>query len=139
MAEKDKQEEPIDKLAADKLALRKSQAGMRFIAQMHIYNSGDFGRLDTFIRESYHADMLDYQSVIERNTILMGVYEKIGRMKVKQVVGTHEHQAIIIMEAEKNDNFYYVEIKVEEDYPHKITYFSLQTMQSVESEESSNE
>lgn len=132
MADTDKQEQQADKMATDKLALRKSQAGMRFIAQMHIYNGGDFGRLDMFIRDSYHDDMLEAQSAVERNQILMAMHEKIGRVKVKQVVGTHEHQAIIVIEAEKTDKFYYVEMKVEEDYPHKITYFSLQPMQEAE-------
>src|SRR5688572_10171720 len=99
MTEQDKQEQP-DKLAMDKLALRKSQAGMRFIAQMHIYNGGDWGRLDAFIRDSYHNDMLEAQSVIERIQILMNVYDKLGRVKVKQVVGTSEHQAIVVIEAE---------------------------------------
>ncbi|MDQ7027827.1 MAG: hypothetical protein Q9P44_19975 [Anaerolineae bacterium] len=137
MTEQDKQE--ADKLAMDKLALRKSQAGMRFIAQMHIYNGGDFGRLDSFIRDSYHDDMLEAQSAIERNQILMAMHEAIGRVKVKQVVGTHEHQAIVVMEAEKTDKFYYVEMKVEEDYPHKITYFSLQKMQESENESQRHE
>jgi hypothetical protein len=118
-----------DKLAMDKLALRKSQAGMRFIAQMHIYNGGDWGRLDAFVRDSYHNDMLAAQSAVERIHILMNVYDKLGRVKVKQVVGTSEHQALVVIEAEKTDSFYLVEMKVEEDYPHKVTYFSLQPMQ----------
>lgn len=135
MPDDNKQEEMVDKLAIDKLALRKSQAGMRFIAQMHIYNGGDFGRLDTFLRDSYHADMLEAQNVPERIMILMAMHEKIGRLKVKQVAGTHEHQAVIIMEAEKTDKFYYVEMKVEEDYPHKITYFGLRPMQETTNSE----
>jgi hypothetical protein len=118
-----------DKLAMDKLALRKSQAGMRFIAQMHIYNGGDWGRLDAFIRDSYRNDMLEAQNAVERIQILMNVYAKLGRVKVKQVVGTSEHQALVVIEAEKTDSFYLVEMKVEEDYPHKVTYFSLQPMQ----------
>ena len=132
MAEQDKHEQQVDKLAMDKLALRGSQAGMRFIAQMHIYNSGDFGRLDTFIRDSYHDEMLAEQGAIERVQILMAMSDKLGRVKVKQVVGTHEHQAAVIIEAEKTDLFYFVEMKVEADYPHKITYFSLQKMQPTE-------
>jgi hypothetical protein len=121
-----------DKLAMDKIALRKSQAGMRFIAQMHIYNGGDWGRLDAFIRDSYHSDMLEAQNAVERIQILMNVYDKLGRVKVKQVVGTSEHQALVVIEAEKTDSFYLVEMKVEEDYPHKVTYFSLQPMQATE-------
>src|SRR5687768_6807749 len=94
-----------DKLAMDKLVLRKSQAGMRFIAQMHIYNGGDWGRLDAFIRDSYHNDMLEAQNAVERIQILMNVYDKLGRVKVKQVVGTSEHQALVVIETEKTDSF----------------------------------
>lgn len=118
-----------DKLALDKLALRKSHAGMRFIAQMHIYNMLEWERLETFIAESYHADMLQQASVSERLGALNMLYEKVGRLKVKQVVGTNEHHAIVVMEAESSEGFFYVEMKVEEDYPHKVTFFLLQRMQ----------
>lgn len=120
---------PADRQAADKLALRKSQAGMRFIAQMHIYNSRNWERLGQFIAESYHEEMLTAQAPDERLSIFQAVADEIGRLKVKQVVGTSDHQAIVVMEAERTEHYYYVNIAVEDDYPHKITLFLFQQMQ----------
>lgn len=112
-----------DEKTQDKVALRASQAGMRFIAQMHIYNQANVDRLRTFIEDSYHDDQLAQQSIEARLTAFRQMYAEVGKVRVKQVMAANEHHVIIIIETEKNEAMFYMEIKVEDEYPHKITYF----------------
>ena len=113
---------------SDVMALRVSQAGMRFIAQMTIYNSGDFERLRTFIAESYHPDLLLLESVDERLAAFRDQREKIGRLRVQQVIGTAKHHVVILLESEQQEDFFLSELKVEEDYPHLIEEYSILMM-----------
>jgi hypothetical protein len=122
-AHDDASQAPADEKAQDKVALRASQAGMRFIAQTHIYNQADVDRLRTFIEDSYHDDQLAQQSAEARLTAFRQMYADVGRVRVKQVMAAHEHHVIVIVETEKSDAMLYTEVKVEDDYPHKITYF----------------
>lgn len=108
----------------DRVALRISQAGMRFIAQMTIYNSGDFERLSQFISESYHAGALANDPLDERLDDFRYQYETLGKVRVRQVIGTGKHHVLVLLEAEKSDSFFLNELKVEEDYPHHITEFN---------------
>lgn len=128
-----KEEAQGGSLASDKLALRASQAGMRFIAQTHIYNSLNWARLEQFIGDSYHANLLDDQPAMGRLAMFRATHEKIGRLKVKQVVGTHEHRVVVVAETEHGDYPYFlVDLVVEEDYPHKIIAYSHQPLQAKE-------
>jgi len=113
----------------DKMALRASQAGMRLIAQMHIYNQADDDRLLTFIRDSYTAALLDEQPADERLTLLKQWYDKIGKVRVKQVLATNEHHVIVVLETERDNHFYYTEMQVQDDYPHQITAFTITPLQ----------
>lgn len=116
--------------APDKLALRASQAGMRFIAQTHIYNSGAWERLEQFIADSYHPDQLEQQDVAGRLRSFQTTQEKVGRWKVKQVVAVHEHRAVVVVEVERGEQqFFLVDLVVEEEYPHRITAYSHRPMQ----------
>ncbi len=113
----------------DKLALRISQAGMRFIAQMTIYNSADFERLRTFLAESYHPDLLAQESAEERLADFREQYATIGKLRVRQVVGTGKHHVIVLLEAQNQDEFFLCELIVEEEYPHLITDYALATVE----------
>jgi uncharacterized protein with GYD domain len=127
------EEESQDPLLRDKIALRASQAGMRFIAQTHIYNSVNWERLETFIADSYHADKLAEQAAENRLDIFKTTYEKVGRMKVKQVVGTHEYRVVVVVEVERGEMPYFlVDMVVEEEYPHKVVAYSHQPLQPKE-------
>ena len=117
----------------DKFALRASQAGMRFIAQMHIYNGGDEMRLTQFIADSYHADQLAALPVAARLADLQQMRSEAGRVKVKQVMATNEHHVIVIVAAEQDDRLYYMEMRVEEEYPHRITQFMKAPLKAIES------
>jgi len=109
----------------DKLALRISQAGMRFIAQMTIYNSEAFDRLHTFISESYHPDLLTERGVAQRVSIFREQFATLGKVRVRQVIGTGKYHVIIMLEAQHAEGFFVSEMKVEEDYPHLITEYSI--------------
>ncbi|MEP7294126.1 MAG: hypothetical protein ABI835_20225 [Chloroflexota bacterium] len=111
----------------DKLALRISQAGMRLIAQMTIYNSGDFERLQTYLVENYHPDLLAVEALDERIDDFRYQYETLGRVRVRQVIGTGKHHVMVLLEAERSDDYFLNELKVEEDYPHRISEYSFTT------------
>ncbi len=104
----------------DKLALRVSQAGMRFIAQMTIYNSGNFERLRQFVDESYDAYALEEQSAEARVEEFRQRYETLGKLRVQQLIGTGKHHVIVLLRAQNDDEFYLNQLKVDEEYPHLI-------------------
>jgi len=127
------QEQPQDPLERDKIALRASQAGMRFIAQTHIYNGGNRERLKKFIEDSYSEKMLEEQPVEGRLSMFEKTREKIGRLKVKQVAATHEERVVVVVETETGEHPYFlVDVVVEEDYPHKIIAYSHQPLEPTE-------
>lgn len=109
----------------DKIALRISQAGMRFIAQMTIYNSGAFDRLLTFIDESYHPDLLAQESAQERLRHFQAQYTEWGKLRVRQVIGTGKHHVVVLLDAQNSDEYLVGELHVEGDYPHRVTAQSL--------------
>jgi hypothetical protein len=112
----------------DKLALRRSQAGMRFIAQMTIYNSENTERLRQFIADSYHDTLLQEADTETRLHDLQQTLQQVGKLRVKQVMATNEHQAIVVMQAQQAEGLFYCEVQVETDYPHKITRYLFQQM-----------
>lgn len=126
-----------DRLGQDKLALRASQAGMRFIAQMTIYNSKRGERLRQFIADSYHADLLEQQPVEDRLQAFEAMYEQVGGVKVKQVLAAAAHHVIVVLEAQRAEGLFYTEIKVEEDYPHQITFYMHQPLTPIGSGDAS--
>ncbi|NJR12823.1 hypothetical protein HC776_02920 [bacterium] len=113
----------------DKLALQTSQAGMRLIAQLHLYNQQSQDRLAQFIAESYHDSLIAQQDVDARLNDLNSRYAALGRLKIKQVLATSKHHVIVALAAEHDDGFFYSEIKVEDDYPHKITFVMFAPLQ----------
>ena len=130
MSENPEQSQQQDRLATDKIALRASQAGMRFIAQTHIYNSGNWERMTQFIKDSYSETMLEDQPADGRLQMFKTTQEKIGRLKVKQVVGTHEERVVVVVETETGEHPYFlVDLVVEEDYPHKIIAYTHQPLE----------
>lgn len=129
----EQEEQAQDPLERDKIALRASQAGMRFIAQTHIYNGGNLERLKQFIEDSYSEKMLEEQPVDGRLSMFQKTREKVGRLKVKQVVGTHEERVLVVVETETGEHPYFlVDIVVEEEYPHKIIAYNHQPLEPKE-------
>lgn len=104
----------------EKQAIIKSQAGMRFIAQTTIYNSGDFERMGRFISENYTQGALVTDPPERRLLDIKTAYKLNGRIRVKQLLAVSEYQVALVAETEKNSDFFYAEVQVEEDYPHLI-------------------
>jgi hypothetical protein len=123
----------------DKIELRASQAGMRFIAQTTIFNSGDFERMHAYIVDSYHPDLLAEEPLAERLDDFQYQREVLGRLKVVQLLGTGKHHVIVLMEAELSDDYILNDLQVEEDYPHRIIGYSLTAMSSDDESESDAE
>lgn len=116
-------------MADDKLTLRASQAGMRFIAQMTIYNSGDFDRLRTYIAESYHPLMLAEHSAEAWLDQFREWGQDAGKVKVQQVLGASKHQVVVLLASERVEDFWLCDLTVEEEYPHRIISYSVTVME----------
>ena len=97
---------------------------MRFIAQMTIYNSGDFRRLRTFIRESYHENALGTESLAERLAVFRQMYAALGRVRIHQLLATDPHHVVVLVETEKTDGLFMHDLAVDPEHPHKITAYS---------------
>ncbi|MFO7320857.1 MAG: hypothetical protein DIU68_003935 [Chloroflexota bacterium] len=111
-----------------KQALVQSQAGMRMIAQLTLYNRGDFQRLREFVAASYHPTLLEEHGAPARVAVLKAQYRLLGRLRIRQVIATDKHEAIVLLNAEKNDRLYLLDVGVEADYPHRILRFAQQTL-----------
>lgn len=125
-----------DPKGKDKIALRASQAGMRFIAQMTIYNSRDWERMREFIEQSYHEELLDAQPAINRVQVFKSTHQRLGRLRVKQVVAASAHQAVVVMEAEAADDYFMMQMQVEDEYPHRINAYLHQPLRPAQSADS---
>jgi hypothetical protein len=96
-----------------------SNAGMRVIAQLTIFNKGDFPRLRAYISENYAPQALEVASAKARLVEFKAVYNMSGKMRVDHVVAIDKHQALVVVEGERGD-FYMMQLIVSEDYPHKV-------------------
>jgi hypothetical protein len=108
----------------NKELLKQSSAGIRMIAQMTIYNSGDFRRLRAFVAENYHETLLAEQPVAVWLAMLRTWRNTLGRLRVRQVIGTDTHQAIVLMESEKGQSLILHTLRVDTEYPHKVVEFT---------------
>ena len=96
---------------------------MRLIAQMTIYNSGDFERLRQFIEESYHPDLLAQELCRRSAGDLSRTVRHNWESACQQVVATGKHHVVVVMETEREEGYLVNEMEVEEDYPHRIIVF----------------
>lgn len=101
-----------------------SHAGIRLIAQLTIFNRGDFARLRTYLEENYAEEAFTDIAARTRLAELKAIYRIDGRMRVEQVVAVGEYQVIVALEAERSQMFYLTHMNVQEDYPHKVTFFA---------------
>ena len=120
---------------AAKQHLTASHAGIRLIAQMTIFNKGDFERLRTYVQDNYAAGALAMISAKARLAELKAIKRIDGKMRVEQVVAAGEHEVIVVLVAERGEAVYLTQLAVEEEFPHKITFFSQGKMDKVEEEE----
>lgn len=104
----------------EKQLLARSQAGMRLIAQTHIYNGGDTDRLRTYISESYTPAVLEQQPVEHWLAWFDAMRAKHGKLRVERVLSADKHRVIVVMEAQQSSGVFGHDLHVEEDYPHRI-------------------
>ena len=96
-----------------------SNAGMRLIAQLSIFNKADFNRLRDYITENYAPDALEFASAKARLVEFKAVYKMSGKMRIERVIAVDKHQALVVVEGERGD-VYMIQVTVSEDYPHKV-------------------
>jgi hypothetical protein len=107
----------------DKEQLARSPAGRRMIAQITLYNKGDFPRLRTFILESYTPEQLAEQPIGARMMELRARRAALGRLRIAQTALASEHEAVVLLRAETGGPLRAEHIVVEEAYPHRITQY----------------
>jgi hypothetical protein len=113
-----------------------SHAGIRLIAQLTIFNKGDFDRLRTYLQHNYADEALADIALKTRLAELKAIYRINGKMRVEQVVAVGKYEALVALVAEKGEAVYLTQLAVQEDYPHKVTFFAQGKMDKVETEES---
>jgi hypothetical protein len=112
-----------------------SHAGIRLIAQLTIFNKGDFDRLKAYLQDNYAEEAFSDIGVKTRMAELKAIYRMNGKMRVEQVVAAGEYEVIVALVAERGEAVYLTQMAVQEDYPHKVTFFSQGKMDKVEEEE----
>ena len=105
-----------------------SNAGMRLIAQCGLLKRGDDARLREFMRTGYTEAALQCCAADERLAALQADQARYGPLKPRQVLALEKHHALVLMQAQVSEVFLLCELKVEEDYPHRITAFSQRVM-----------
>jgi hypothetical protein len=103
--------------------LIRSRAGMRLIAQLTIFNSGDFDRLRLYLAENYAPAAFDVQPLEARLDALRADFAAFGRLRIDRVIGAGEHQVIVALEAERG-GFVLAQMVVSADYPHAVTHYA---------------
>ncbi len=112
-----------------------SHAGIRLIAQLTIFNKGDFDRLRAYLQDNYAEEAFADIGVKTRMAELKAIYRMNGKMRIEQVIAAGEYEAIVALVAERGDAVYLTQMAVQEDYPHKVTFFNQGKMDKVEDEE----
>lgn len=111
-----------------------SHAGIRLIAQLTIFNKGDFERLRTYLQDNYADEALAMISAKTRLAELKAINRIDGKMRVEQVVAAGKYEVLVALVAERGEAVYLTQLAVEEDFPHKITFFAQGKMDKVEAE-----
>lgn len=120
---------------ADISTLKTSVAGMRFIAQMTIYNKQDIARLESYLRENYHKRALKERDIATRTAEFQTLLAQHGRARISQVIGADKHHAVVLVTYERGDLYGLYDLIVEDDYPHLILAFDQQPMEVAQDDE----
>lgn len=111
-----------------RINLAGSNAGMRLIAQCGLLKRGDDERLREFMRAGYTEAALQCCAADERLAALQADRARHGPLQPRQVLALEKHHALVLMQATCSGAYLLCELKVEEDYPHRITEFSQRVM-----------
>jgi hypothetical protein len=113
---------------AAKKGLVPSNAGMRLIALLTIFNKGDFARLRQYVEDNYHPALLADVPARTQLAELKATYRLAGKLRVEQVVAVGKHAALVLL-ASQRGGVYLTQMVVEEDYPHRITGLQVQALE----------
>ncbi len=111
-----------------KRSLLPSNAGMRLIALLTIFNKGDFARLREYIEHNYHPAMLEDVPARMQLAELKAINRLAGKLRIEQVVAVGKHAALVLL-ASQRGGVYLTQLVVEEDYPHRITGVQVQALE----------
>ncbi len=100
--------------------LVRSRAGIRLIALISLFNRGDFTRIKQYLREQCHAEVFTSVSLVAQMAELRLLRRRFGRLRLTQIVGLSETQAIVLLETETGSTKLMVQIGVANDYPHLL-------------------
>ncbi|MBI5667384.1 MAG: hypothetical protein HZC41_05190 [Chloroflexi bacterium] len=101
--------------------LKQSNAGMRLIALLTLYNQGDFDRLSHYIGENYAPAALVAADAVSHLADWRERRAVLGKLRVEQVVAIGKHQAVVVVQAQQDGSYHALQIAVEEDFPHRVT------------------
>lgn len=116
-----------------KTTLATSNAGMRLIAQLRLFNTGDFEKLRAYLQAYYADKAFEDIALTTRMAELKAIYRVNGKVRVEQVVAVGKHEAMVVLVSEHGGVFL-AQLTVEEDYPHKVNFFAQEKMDKVEEE-----
>jgi hypothetical protein len=111
----------------DRDILARSHAGVRLIALATLYNKGDFRRLRAYMKDHYTAGALEASPIALRLAEMREQFRNDGKVRVRQLVAHDKYHVVVLLETQ-NDGMLLEDVVVEEEYPHKI---SAHTRQSV--------
>jgi hypothetical protein len=108
-----------------KVALMQTPVGRRMIAFLTLMNADDPERLRQYIAENYTDEALAQESAEPRLEGHQEVIRHTGKLRVHQVVATGEYQVFIIVQGQADKGYYLSQMRIEEDYPHKIIEYGI--------------
>lgn len=111
-----------------KALLAGTAVGRRLIALLTIWNSGAADRLSTYIAENYTTEALAKYPLAQRLEWHLALREQTGRVRVEQIMASEDHAVILVLKAEQGGVFYYCDMRVTDEYPHKIRVFNLRQL-----------
>lgn len=101
--------------------LKQSNAGMRLIALLTLYNQGAFDRLRAYIADNYAPAALVEADAGTQAADWRERRTALGKLRVEQVAAIGKHQAVVVVQAQQDSSFHALQVAVEEDFPHRIT------------------
>lgn len=111
-------------MSYEQQVLMKTAAGRRLIAYLTLFNKGDMGRITDYIRDNYSDKAFETRSAEEWLTWTEAIQEQVGKLRIHQVVAVDDYYIVVIVQAQKDDQFYINEYKVDEEHPHKVLKFN---------------
>lgn len=112
---------------SDKDILARSHAGVRLIALATFYNKGDFQRIRAYMKEHYTEEALEASPVALRLAEMREQFRNEGKVRVRQLVAHDKHHVVVLLETQ-NGGMLLEDLVVEEDYPHKISSHTRQSL-----------